>query len=316
MKTPILKLLKFHLFVAYIFSISCALGQEVGVKKESGKIFLTGKSCALLMKQANAIHRWKNPSLKNLNPNICSCSENCSINVTQIVPQIVQEKQEVCSLSDGPNCWNSSLVTSGILPNLRYSTGPEMKFWMESPLCRERSPNEEIEPGDVVAIRDSSGDEVHGFIHITEELSFSKNGYSKNAKYSLQSPSGVFEVYGVEAKCRREFKKPSSEKACALYANYFKCEPIDEYLKANPIKNSEQLDTWKALDSFECEISGIALSNFFKKDQVELFKLSISSIQSLAAEKVKSNNISQHEIFIWKGIQVKTQSLIEQIELL
>ncbi|MBA2405811.1 MAG: hypothetical protein H0V66_13630 [Bdellovibrionales bacterium] len=305
------KMLLFFIF------ISQALAQSVTVKKVGSNIYLHGRDCNFLMKQADAINQWKNPQALPLSSENCICSPNCAIDVTKIVPKQVQEKQEVCAAHDGPNCWNSTLVTSGILSHFRYSEGAEMKFWMESPLCKERAATEPLQPGDIIAIRNAKGEEVHGFIHLTNELSFSKNGFAKESKYALQTPEYVFSGYGVPKLCRRFYKKPgNTSPECPNYANYFKCESMEDYLKKHPITNNEQLLTWQTLDSVECEVSELAFTKVLSEEQLALFKMSITAIASLALQKLALTTLTNDEKFIWKGISVKSWSLMEQIRLL
>jgi hypothetical protein len=83
-----------------------------------------------------------------------------------------------------------------------------MNFWMTSPLCQERKPDESPAPGDIIAIRDDTGGEVHGFIYLTGDLAYSKNGYAQGTRYELQSPKKVFDVYDVPVDCQRFYQKP------------------------------------------------------------------------------------------------------------
>ncbi len=92
--------------------------------------------------------------------------------------------------------------------------------------------DETPEPGDIVAIRHSYIDEVHAFIFVTEELSFSKNFLTTKAPYLLQSSSDVFAIFPVSFSCRHRDGNPGD---CQTYANYFRCTSLDEYVQSRKV---------------------------------------------------------------------------------
>lgn len=283
---------------------------DVTATKEGKSIIITGKSCDLLKAEAKAIARWGG---KNSSGPSCSCSPKCKIDVTTLVPDFARESQGVCPIQSGPNCWNSTLVSAKITGTLRYSKEEEMTFWMTSPLCKEKSVHEPLAPGDIVAIR-SKGEEVHSFINLSDNLSFSKNGSSKKNCFSLQSPDFVYRVYEVPDNCRRVRGKNNS---CPYYANIFTCEPLESYLRKNPIKHVETRDTWKELNEIECQFAVLLKDEKGVKNLMtilNLTKASLKAIEKLAEQNINSSKFSKEDKFIWKGIYVKARSLIHQIE--
>ena len=306
---------KFFLCLAFT---SLAFGQSVSVKKEGNEMFLNGSDCSFVMRQANAINSWKTTDAKPLSNDICKCTVpgDCKVNITTVIPKIVLEKENSVLVKNGPNSWNSSLVTAGVLPHHRYTQKSEMSFWMNSPLCKERGANEPSEPGDIIAIRNFNGEEVHGFVHLTNELSYSKNGFRKGTKYQLANPGEIYETYGVAKSCEKVYKKPSNTEACPFYANVFKCDSMDEYLKKNPMHDKDLRETWKSLDAMDCQLSGMTFKDTFTADQATTLQVSVAAIQELAETQISSSKVSADDKFLWKAIKFKAISLVEQIGML
>ena len=307
-------------FIQILLNLSLGFSQSneaLQVQKNGQQILLLSKECSNLIKQATALSAWKSKQKSLPLETKCSCDEStCKLDVSAFLPQLVVEKQGTCSAHDGPNCWNNSLVSTGILPHLRYTTPEEMNFWMTSPLCQERKPDESPAPGDIIAIRDESGGEVHGFINLTGDLAYSKNGYAQGTRYELQSPKKVFDVYDVPVECQRFYQKPPQGVKCDNYANYFKCDSIDDFLNKNPISDQELKDTWLTVNNYECENSDLAFSPNLSPPFMSLMKTSVTAIQKMALDKGKLTKIDPNEKFLWKGIEIKTTAMLKQLELL
>lgn len=284
--------------------------KDVKLSQDPNKVILEGKSCAELEIEIAAIKTWSIRIGEKPGDSSCQCSNKvCKIDITNIVPYLVKEKQGSCPAFDGPNCWNGALVATKMLPNLRYTSDTEMAFWMSSPLCKERAANEKALPGDIIAIREKNGDEVHGFIHLTENLSFSKNGYRKGAPYSLQSPENVYTVYRVKKECQGVNGKPA--KGCSLWSNIFACESITEYLKKHPIQDKVALSTWEALETEDCSVSTQAFEPVMNKDVMMLAKASLAVVISLAEKNIVEAK-TEEDRFIWRAIEVKAKANLDQ----
>lgn len=309
--------------LSYIFS-SVSLAQTTGtlknipetyfnksvkVARTDSQILLQGSDCKLLKQEAHSIGIWgKNIELAKSAE--CKCEEEkCQVDITSFAPKIVKEKQGICNLNDGPNCWNASLVSAGVIDHLRYASDDEMKFWMESPLCTERKPGEEKLPGDIIAIRKSTGAEYHGFVYISENLSFSKNGYMRSAPYSLQSPENVYALYDVPESCREVYKKPNIK--CDFYSNILHCISIEEYYKKNPEFNSEQKETLKTLDDLECSMSDLVNSPDFDSKVVKLAQVGLLAVVKIAEDNLKTK-LNEYDQFIWQTIKLRAESSFGQ----
>lgn len=285
---------------------------EVQLAKDSSKVMLEGNSCKQLEKEAAAIAAWTNRIGEIPEKFKCNCHKHrCAIDVTNIVPSLVKQTQGSCASFDGPNCWNGALVVSKLTSNLRYTSSKEMAFWMKSPLCKERATGEAPVPGDIIAIREKTGEEVHGFIHLTENLSFSKNGYSKTRPYSLQSPEHVYREYKVPKSCQGVFQKPAG---CKVWSNVYACISVSEYFEKHPIKDEEAKAVWMELEASDCEVSNQSFTPVLNEELLLLANTSLASIKELAKNKIAATK-NDEDKFIWNAILEKAKANLDQTDL-
>lgn len=313
MKTLIITLLIAFTSIT-VAAQSSLFNDKVRVVKEGKKILLLGKDCNLLNKESDALAKWTQKVNERAVNQPCSCRQGfCTKEVTSTIPDFAEAYQFKHVPTDGPNCWNATLVGAKIVPQLRYTSDIEMNFWMNSPLCKERKANEPLQPGDLIAIRGSDHKEVHGFIYLSENLSFSKNGYNKAMPYSLQDPNVVFDIYEVPKNCRR---KTGEATGCANYANYFSCISMDDYLKKNPIKDPTAKETYKQLSDLECVISEAVLSGKNSQELQMLAATTLKVIATLAYETLKENKFDPNDKVIWQALYHKSSSLKDQLTLM
>lgn len=298
----------------YTFIPNYYFNETVRAARDGEKILLQGSNCDLLKSEANAIAQWSKKQDLAASAE-CNCKQsNCSIDITSFSPKLLQEKQSVCTLRNGPNCWNLSLVSTGVADQLRYSTPAEINFWMESPLCKKRKDGEKKEPGDVIAIRTGrNNSEVHSFIHLSDNLSFSKNGYHKDAPYTLQSPEYLYKIYEVEPGCQGIDKIPT-EKKCSNYSNAYRCISLDEYLKTNPIKSQKQQEIFQELKEVECQITDFISLEKISPDLFQLTNISLTAIYKLADSEHRRAT-SDKDKFIWDLISVRARAMLVQNEI-
>ncbi|MFZ4714820.1 MAG: hypothetical protein ACOYL6_13970 [Bacteriovoracaceae bacterium] len=284
---------------------------NVQVQRVKDRILLQGKDCKLLIEESKAIKEWTKKLEENfVEQNCTNVAGEYNLDITDLVPNFVKEHQSVCPKNSGPNCWNGALVGSKILDNLRYTTPEEMNFWMTSPLCHEVDTSKEpLKPGDVIAVRNNPSSEVHGFIHISENLVFSKNGFYKGSPYSFQSPENVFNVYQVKPECRVAFHQPPPEKDCPLYANYFRCESFDNFEKKQKSKNENFDSINKILSGLECQISEYTFNSGVDKKIMDFI---ISGLKTLLAEseaKLLIQGQTSQYYFEWKSVKMRVQAI-------
>jgi hypothetical protein len=294
--------------------------KEVMVFREGDAIKMRADTCEMIEKQTIALTKWSHKK-ENFDITKCDCPARCEYDVSAFVPDFVYEAQGVCPMKPGPNCWNTSLVSAGITSKMRYTSSEEMNFWMTSPLCRERANDEEIQAGDIIAIRDQRGQEVHGFVHLTNELSYSKNGYSNHTWFSLQSPENVYRVYDVEKECQGLHSNLVDKKVppCKLYSNIIQCISMDEYLKNQKAKDNELLMAMKQVDQYECHFGALIMDYAAVENLINdsgLIKVNLEILKKMAEDKLADKSVSDEDKFLWQGIKIKNEALLQQIDLL
>jgi hypothetical protein len=283
------------------------------VRDESGRITLSAASCDVLEKQVRGLSDWSTKLGDNHSPYTpckCDAAKICRVDITNVVPDEVRKLQGFLPEYMGPNCWNASLVTGKIIPELRYADAGELTFWLTSPLCRERGTDEKPKAGDIIAVRDKNGVEQHSFIYVTDQLSFSKNGADKTAPYFLQSPEDVFFKYDVREGCRTGVPDPR----CPNYANYYDCEPLDKYLHDRKVAPSQEFeDVSYQVCETEMELSRLSLyGGSDPKSLKNTIMNTIAALSVLSEQEVKKPHTPDEE-FLWKSLTVRLDSTVQQM---
>ena len=318
--------MKFTLLLLCLLSLNVfsALREDISIV-DGKQITLKGESCAVLMEQAEAILSWAQKLGENMYESVPECycsSSSCILNVYDISPKMVQTYQGVNPQYNGPNCWNRALVFAKILPSLTYTTPEEMTFWMGSALCRERLPEEEAQPGDIIVVRDFGYySEVHGFTYLTDDMAFSKNGYKKYSAYEYQSLSSVFDVYRVSDSCRRVFGRPEQGDECfgQTYANYFNCMSLEEYFSTlNVGISDENYAIYQRLLTIDREVFSYLFNEHKTLDEEQLkgFREELRTGISMGNEILEAGNLSEGEVLFWNALMRRAEALEAQIGLM
>jgi hypothetical protein len=122
------------------------------VRDPSGKLILSAPTCAETETALGALRSWttrlgeRTGDAPRPNPS----GQRCSADATASVPALVRELQGRETKANGPNCWNTTLLTLGMVESIRFSIDREMTFWMDSPYCRELDDGETPLPGDAI----------------------------------------------------------------------------------------------------------------------------------------------------------------------
>ncbi len=219
------------LLVAFFLFSHAALARPFSIDvRNSHEIYLRGPSCEALKHEVAAIQEWTNSRQEFPEALQIDCDgtpDLIEVEITSILPKLVNEVYGTSPHCDGPNCWNWSLVESKLNSTLRYVDDEEWKFYLKT-YCKIRNieHNEWVHPADIAAIRmrnDAGGvDEVHGFISV-DKMACTKNGYSHHASYLMVPTEDVFDLYGVSQfpECRIGLIHPPSH--CKTYVNYYQC---------------------------------------------------------------------------------------------
>jgi hypothetical protein len=280
---------------------------------EDAALVLSGADCAVLERQASALAQWRAGLHEAAGaPETCGCAgDACSLKVSEAAPDFVNRFHGVKAGRWGPNCWNTALVAAKILAAPSFTSPEEMTFWMKSPLCRALGGGELPRPGDIIAIRSQAGEEVHGFVYLTPELSFSKNYLTAMAPYALQGPEEVYQEFPVAPECRLP---GNAAPGCAFRSDYFRCTPLADYLPAANAPDADYARTAAAVASAENSVSDLVLR--WKTDP----ELKARAPQILAA----ANDIllparalaAGRPGLLWNALALRIDSLLHQISLI
>ena len=313
-----------NLIILQFFLSSEALSNEsVNVYREAdGAIVLTGENCDFIKRHTSALSNWKT-NLKEVPKKIssnCSCdSFRCYMNINEVIPEFVEHYQDVNAGRWGPNCWNTVLVVSQILPVTRFSPPEEMNFWMSSPLCKEVQENDVPQPGDIAAVRGRNQDEVHASIYITDELFFSKNAVMTSASYRLQSSIGIFSIFPVQFSCRHRSGNPSD---CTTYVNYFRCTSFADYAKN---QNIILTNRYKELEALVLKQEQMVSKVIFEwKTNPDLqhaspeilrdIQLKMNSIHDEVTGRANDITASPDQHLIWNGLKFRIIGILLSID--
>jgi hypothetical protein len=315
----ILKRMKF-----FLFSLFLALGSPLGAMtfyKAEKAFYVIDESCNSTLKTKTDLAQW----MRSIDPQSqCETKEpienkftkKCLLEISQCVPAHVLKYQSIEPQFSGPNCWNLALVLKGILPHLRYTSPEEMGFYMQPPLCRQLSPGEKRESGDVGLVRFKSEDKLeerHGFIYVSENLTYSKNGFKKEAPYEIQDIQGVFDLYGVPNKKECRSNQTSTSKKCPASTAYFRCISFEEYLQKNPEVPQQII---KALNDVTAYEGCLEARNFGPGDFLEPLPLETitDSLKVLAAYVDQEKQQTDVEKFLLGDLQFRLASISKQLK--
>jgi hypothetical protein len=284
------------------------------VRDAAGTLVIGGESCALLEKQVAALAQWKSRLGEPAPATVaCRCSAGgCQASISSVAPDFVSRTHGTRAGRWGPNCWNTALVASKILEMSSFTAPEEMTYWMKSPLCRSLRAGEAPRAGDIIAIRDQSEQEVHAFIHLTDELSFSKNYLAAAAPFALQNPSDVFQEYPVPEECRKPGHPAAS---CPAHADYFRCVTMEAYLPfSGPPPSAEYVQIEAKVFEVERAVDRLV----FNWERDAAFRGRADAILASAARALLPlRDVSRARTgLLWEALALRIDGILRQIELI
>lgn len=314
------------LLISFIFIQPFAFSQTI--EKRTDEFYLISEDCNSLKKSVTDLETWTKSTGETCNLSSLENRSNgsCSVKISNCLPQHVKTYYNATPQVHGPNCFNLSMVMSGILPNLRYSTGEEMSFFMNPPLCRALQINEKRKPGDIGSIRELNRNDYHGFIHVSENLVYSKNGYRMQAPYKLQSYDSMMstmfkdseEARLLKHKLKKECRGAQSiyDLSCKAHVEYFRCKSMDEYLKENKDNISNEVaDKVSVLDQIECNVSSQLFDLDLADTAFELaYKVSEVLFMYLSFELEKLDKLTEQERFVLGSLKIRLEALKSTID--
>jgi len=297
-----------------------ATAQYEVTRNSADKLILDGRDCSSLPEQIKSLRTWRitlNEPPPSLGQNV-----KCPMDITDLAPSFVRGHQGMGTAHNGPNCWNTSLFLSGIVPFLRFSSESEMTFWMASPYCHELKKNEPPLPGDVIAMRSydlrfppknghsySRGEmvEVHGMIYLSPDLVFSKNTSGRDSPYELQRPDFIVGDFGLhDPACN---KITGLNPKCLYWANYFRCRSPELDRQKWIEQDAEFAKLHQHLSEINLTVSALVTSG------TPLFNTADIKTQLTELRKqLMTGNTTK--TFFGQAALLETESLLTQIQIL
>jgi hypothetical protein len=223
------------LFLVNILLSFPVYSQAINIEESSvSNLVLNSTSCKKLVQQHQAICQWKNNTNKNfkipkITESLCNKKLNNSyeMKISHCLPRIANNYHQQELFQDGANCWGTAMNFKALSLKPRFMWSQEMRYWIDSPICRKLNVDEKKLPGDLINTYGPErlfGDEkqnkgklfwqslypdreikprysegytgYHHFLHsetfISDELSFGKNSPSYEARFKFRHLNRVY----------------------------------------------------------------------------------------------------------------------------
>jgi hypothetical protein len=159
---------------------------------------------------------------------------------------------------------------------------------MNEPFCKKLENGVDRLPGDIGVVRtipqeDYPTGEVHGFIHISENLVYSKNGYViASLPYLVQARSSMNAGYGLKGVDERCLQNQKHEEfTCQRYTEFYRCKSMEEYLDDNHGQiDSRITKLFDDLNIVECKVSNLLFN--FNTISPEMVQLMVNTYQGIS----------------------------------
>lgn len=314
------------------FLLSFSAFSSIEVIRRDKAIVMSGAKCDELKTEVEAIKNWSESMGESVKCSVAYSeiqeTGKCEVDISSCVPLHVSLFQDNKSKFRGPNCWNLSLLLSKIVPAMRYSQPKEMSFYMRAPLCRNLLNGEQRKPGDIGVIRrvndrkllrPASFNEVHGFIYVSDNLVYSKNGMGEFVPFRLQDFEGVLTKYKVSTKPDCRSNELDTDSKCGVATAYYRCDSFKGYLENNKTIPKEILQEIKVMENFEMSLEKQTINDriLSKENRLNLVK-SIKELTEFVEDKVDEDITmgmsTEDKNFILGSIQMKLDGITSQLE--
>lgn len=146
--------------LAVLATLNSVSASEIGISySKTNDLILSGSTCQELITQHEAICSWRQTNEPEfVKPVITakSCRKNqngkYSMTVSACLPVFVKANQNKKNYHSGANCWGTAMSFKKHSIRPRFIWSNEMKYWLDSPLCRKLAHGEKKEPGDILNI--------------------------------------------------------------------------------------------------------------------------------------------------------------------
>lgn len=216
--------MKLFVLILALFQTVVAYGKQIRIDirvlESHNRAIIQGDSCNEVTQLMKEISVWKEArDPKDLNCKLSLSahtishlepkSSTCEFDITDCLPNSIRELIEVrTSKFDGPQCFNTALIASGITPALRTigynlnSSESEINAMINSSLCQKVS-FVDRKIGDIGLFKLKQGtfrpQSNHALVYIGHGLTFSKANITRNSVFD-------FKTISEEAEEQRFFK--------------------------------------------------------------------------------------------------------------
>lgn len=226
----------------------------------------------------------------------------------------------------GPNCYNSALFLSGLLPSKRYSGPEEVEFWLNSQFCHQLSPEDVLEPGDIQVVRYNGVSSnvptniLHTMTYLAKDLLFSKNGKDDSYLFMTQERVHSPFVYPLQEGCTEVVSSTTTGGECLWWINAYRCQNPTSSLASMVSKSSTKVQqAYNKTQKLDCEFNSNlkpdiknqvnVLIAYAKDEIVRMEAIDTKSLSPKALEKI------ENEKYLMKKILVQNKSMHEQLEI-
>ncbi len=278
-------------------------------RNSKNRLILSGENCAEVESEARNFREWTQRIGQKASDNLPISTKNdkqCSVDITEQVPDFVVKFHDTHALYDGPNCYNFALVVSSILPGFRNVSDDEAAFFIQSPLCQ---PVETPQSGDIGIVKGISqnvpnGKMVHGFVYISENLVLSKANYLRLSPYAIQTKDRMIEQLNAYD---------------SYSTSYYRCISRQEFLQKNEKNISKELrNLVKQFDDFECQYSQQFLNpsklsdKMFLKTMVDTAEILDAVLQDEKQKLSKpGSNVKDTDVIILNMLEQRIRHLVK-----
>lgn len=225
----------------------------------------------------------------------------------------------VNSKLDGPNCWNTTLVASGILSSRRYVNDKEFIFYMNSPLCIKLNKSDKKITGDIGSIafksrfiRGAEGID-HAFVKLNGDQILSKKNPFKSTPISIIQFDDVLKDY--ELNKYDECYLDDSKEECNIIISYYRCQSLNNYLSKEIDISSDIVALKSSLDNLESELEKLVMDKILNFEKLQNLLLALHSKLDKIPLTNRSNLNEKNKILL-SLFRVRIDSIIDQVRIL
>lgn len=182
-----------------------------------GTVRFRASTCDILSSSATALAQFSS-NTSEVDKSVCACrtqekQQVCEIDVTNILTKFIKNNLGV--IRSRANCFNTALVATGIMNEVREGTDRELITMLKSANCKMIQGKNQS--GDIVVIFDPKQFDrqnvpVHAYVYLTEHLLFEKPNNGGEDPYWFASPQKVLNWYSA-----------SDARGAARFARTFRC---------------------------------------------------------------------------------------------